>query len=1193
MKGEQVRQGRGSRRSVLGVALALLAVAGMVPAGMMAWPGEDRRVPATPDVPAVSPADESRARAAFAGLPLSFEANAGQHDPAVAFSSRGAAYDLFLTPTEAVFALPGQAEGPRGEASVLRMSLIGANPDPAIAGRDALAGKVNYLRGNDREQWQTGVSTYQKVAYDSVYPGVDLVYYGKGQELEYDFVVAPGADPSPIQLHFDGATDMTIDAGGDLVLDTPAGEVRQRRPHIYQDIDGSRVAVAGSFVLGAGGAVRFDLGAYDTAHPLVIDPVVTATYLGGTFYDVPEAVSADASGIYIAGQTRSSDFPRPDSSAYQTSNSCDGSGCPPEDAFVARLSPDGLALTAMTYFGTNSGGGEEETATGIAISSEGTVFIGGRTRGLAEAESFPTNVDAYDRTCTGPTATFVAEFDSNLAELLYSTCLQTGSSQGPTGMALDGGDVYLAGSAGSDFMAKNGFRDTVDSGGTNEAYLLRLDPSQPGTDSLVYATLVGGSGTESADDIVVKGGDVWLTGTTDSQDLTVTVPDNMLGGPQDGFFAGINTNRSGEESLEHLSYFGGSDFDVASDIAVGDDGDLYITGYTISTDLPQGANAYRAQGPFGDPVQPVQPDAFVARLRLTGNAFMPVYLSYLGGSAGELGSPRVAVGPDDTVYVAGGTQSEDFPRAGSPHQDEVPGESTPGAPVEDLFFAHLDTGVSGDESLLYSTFLAGSGRDVGPRDLSVDSDGNAVIVSDTDSVDFPLTPNAYQSSNAGSGDAFLVIVTPYSEAPVVDATELSPSTERSGVRVRISGSGFVNEETNVSFGDNLGTDVEVDNNGRLFVTVPGRTADAAQVDVRVAVGDVSEPEPYLLFTYEPTVGSAVVDPDCSRGFNQREITITGEDLDLIDSVTVDEKPVTPSTGNTRTQYTGFFEGDPSGTSAVMATVEVRTKDKARPVDSRDINYAPCDDGGGDNDPDDPVDPPPLPRGDTGTGNPAPPQDGGFTTSPGPGNAPTGGFTTTPGSTGVPPTGGFTTAPGSANVPTGGFTTAPGSGTAPTGGFTTAPGSANVPAGGFTNTPVASNVPSGGFTTAPGATATPSGAAFPGVTPVPGGSSVPSAGPSSPPPTPNPGAPPVAPVAGASPPGAPALGSTGDDASGAASRYSMVAAEQPLGIPPVAVAGAVMLVFFACALLVTSQAPRPGWQLAGGTGRRRPRVRGGY
>ncbi|MGH2772364.1 MAG: SBBP repeat-containing protein, partial [Actinomycetota bacterium] len=226
---------------------------------------------------------QAAARAAYGRLPLSFEPNRGQTDSQVEFLARGKGYTLFLTPKEAVISLlKGQPAGSQsagsvsGERSVVRMRLIGANPAAKASGQKLLAGKVNYLMGKVRSAWRTGIPTFGRVAFQGVYPGVNMLYYGDRQgQLEYDFVVAPGADPSAIRLSFEGAQGLSLDSKGDLIIQTGGAELRQHKPRLYQMINGKRHAVAGKFTLSGSNEVGFKIGSYSHSRPLIIDPTLS------------------------------------------------------------------------------------------------------------------------------------------------------------------------------------------------------------------------------------------------------------------------------------------------------------------------------------------------------------------------------------------------------------------------------------------------------------------------------------------------------------------------------------------------------------------------------------------------------------------------------------------------------------------------------------------------------------------------------------------------------------------------------------------------------------------------------------------------------------------------------------------------------------------------------------------------------
>src|SRR5207302_8150820 len=269
-------------------------------------------------------AAETRVSQSYGKLPLHFEANQGQTHQDVRFLARGAGYSLYLTAGEAVLVLtkpnpdakrdlrstperPGTQA--RGTPVVVRMSLVGAAPKPLVSGLEELPGKVNYLIGKPAK-WRTNVPTHAKVLYRAVYPGIDLVYYGNQRQLEYDFVVSPGADPERIVLGFQGAERLEINAEGELVLHAAGGAIHQRVPVIYQEIDGVRTKIEGRYVLKDAHRVGFKVAAYDQSRPLVIDPtLIYATYLGGNGGEQGIGIAVDAAGAaYVRGGTTSTDF---------------------------------------------------------------------------------------------------------------------------------------------------------------------------------------------------------------------------------------------------------------------------------------------------------------------------------------------------------------------------------------------------------------------------------------------------------------------------------------------------------------------------------------------------------------------------------------------------------------------------------------------------------------------------------------------------------------------------------------------------------------------------------------------------------------------------------------------------------------------------------------------------------------------
>ena len=355
----------------------------------------------------------------YGKLPLHFEPNLGQTDEQVKFMARGAGYALFLTATEAVLSLEkNEKDKTKAKRAVVRMQIEGANSAPESNGLDETAGKTNYFIGNDPEKWQTDVPNYEKVKYSKIYDGVDLVYYGNNQRLEYDFVVAPNADPDQIKLKFDGIKNAEIEKQtGDLLLETELGTIRQHKPFSYQIIDGKQTEIASLYKIEKSKdknfTVSFRLAEYDRSKELIIDPIlVYGSYLGGSLYDAGSGVTVDAQGnAYVTGTAASLNFPTTAGTIKPQKLNASW-----YDAFVTKVNPTGTAIVFSTYFGGEQGseGGED-----IEIDNDGNVyFLGSATL----ASDMPV-VNAYQSTFGGTDDGFLAKLNPTGSAIIYSTYL--------------------------------------------------------------------------------------------------------------------------------------------------------------------------------------------------------------------------------------------------------------------------------------------------------------------------------------------------------------------------------------------------------------------------------------------------------------------------------------------------------------------------------------------------------------------------------------------------------------------------------------------------------------------------------------------------------------------------------------------------------------------------------------------------
>ena len=392
-------------------------------------------------------------------MPISFEVNRGQTDGSVKFLARGRGYNLFLTATEAVLSLRKESPRAKGanhlagkmrgqessllshapsQTSTVRMKLVGANAGAEVTGQEQLPGKINYFKGRDASKWQTAIANYAKVKYQGVYRGVDLVYYGNQRELEYDFVVAPGADAGVIKLDFKGARKVHIAENGDLVLRTGAGDLHQRKPVAYQETDGARLAVDARYVI-TGGQVGFQISDYDASKPLIIDPIISySTYLGGSGnYEVGFGVAVDAAGnAYVVGTTASADYPVTPGAFQSTIGGNNSEG----DAFVTKLNATGTALVYSTYLG----GSARDFAWDIAVDADGNAYVTGDT----SSSDFPTTSGAFQAAHAAGTEVdgFVVKLDSAGSGLAYSTYLGGSGNEDSRAIAVNSlGEAYVTG----------------------------------------------------------------------------------------------------------------------------------------------------------------------------------------------------------------------------------------------------------------------------------------------------------------------------------------------------------------------------------------------------------------------------------------------------------------------------------------------------------------------------------------------------------------------------------------------------------------------------------------------------------------------------------------------------------------------------------------------------------------------------
>lgn len=694
----------------------------------------------------------------YGELPMRFEVNKGQTDAKVKFFARGNGYTVFLTPQEMVLSLrhvnaplsPDHVSLQKdvrsqsintpssSQNAVLRMKFLGSRSCPKVFGQEKLSGNSSYFKGGDSSKWHTSVSSYRRTRYRELYDGIDVVYYGNQGQLEYDFVVAPGANPGKIRLGFEGIDQLRLDQNGDLLMKLKGQEIRQNKPFVYQSINGNKKVVEGNYKLHGNHEVSFELAAYDSTKPLVIDPVICySTYLGGNGIDNGNGIAVDSEGnAYITGYTTSLDFPATELNS------------PFKDAFVTKVSKDGTAIIYSTYIG----GSDEDGGFSIAVDAWGNAYVTGYTF----SSDFPLkNPVQFQK--SGDADVFVTKLNTDGTAIIYSTFLGGNGAEQGNGIAVDAeGNACITGTTTSlNFPLKNAIQPQ--NLGSKTAYPMDdLDAfvtkiAADGT-SIVYSTYLGGSSSDYGWDIAVSSdGTAYVVGATSSFDFPINnATQNQNAGDNDAFITKINAKGN---AIEYSTYLGGSDTDYGKGIALDSNENVYITGNTASLNFPT-KNAIQSQnkGPNANTTDDY--DAFIAKVNTKGSGI--VYSTYLGGGLCDTGS-GIAVDSEGNAYATGGTYSPDFPVKDS-FQPQRKG-------TEDLYVTKINATGS---DIIYSSYLGGSKANTIPSgyleilssgsDIALDSDDSVYLTGRTATSDFPIK-SALQPQSGGVYDAIVVKIT--------------------------------------------------------------------------------------------------------------------------------------------------------------------------------------------------------------------------------------------------------------------------------------------------------------------------------------------------------------------------------------------------------------------------------------------------
>ncbi|HYI98021.1 MAG TPA: SBBP repeat-containing protein [Bryobacteraceae bacterium] len=660
-------------------------------------------------------------------MPLTFEPNRGQAPSDVRWISRTPDRTLLLTASEALLVMNGE------KATTVRMKLTGSNADARTEGVDKLKSISNYFLDNDPSQWRTAIPHYARVKYKAVYPGVDLVYYGAHRELEYDFVVAPGADSSQIELAYEGADKLRVEANGDLILEVNGRSIRQLRPKVYQMIGGKKQEIAAGYRIRNGKRVEFALAKYDRKRELIIDPVLQySTYFGQEGQDQSLSVATNATGdIYITGQTASTRF--------QTSGKAQPEPGGNSDAFIAKFTGGGDMLWT-SYLG----GRQVDVGRSIAVDESGNAYVVGTTN----SPEFPMRNAAYE-TFAGTFDAFLTKISSDGQQFLYSTFLGGSQYDDALDVAVNAqGDAYVAGQTLSfDLPVRNAFA-TAPAGGGQDTFVVKLATTRT---NVFYFTYVGGNGVDLATGLAIDAqGNAYVCGGTTSTVFPLQSPlQPAARGAQEAFLYKLGPNGN---TLLYSTFLGGALDDLAFRVAVDATGAAYLLGHTRSTDFPV-RGAFQTTLGGGS-------DVFVSKISPAGDAL--VYSTFVGGSLDDLGFADIVVDAAGSAYVAGYTSSTNFPTR-APIQASLNGGRN------DAFVARVSPQ---GNSLLYSTYIGGREQDE-ILGLALDRTGQVVIAGRTSSPDFPQATNQFIGNTLGQFDIFLARLSADTAINFISATPMA------------------------------------------------------------------------------------------------------------------------------------------------------------------------------------------------------------------------------------------------------------------------------------------------------------------------------------------------------------------------------------------------------------------------------------
>jgi hypothetical protein len=685
----------------------------------------------------ISPAIEEKKSigAQLSGFPLLFTENKGQWPDSILYRSSAMGFTMWFKQTgvcyqfkkkgkddfsqaeaaedDELLGIKGSSTSKSVEFSIIEAEYVGAEIPSAIEGIEQTEYRSNYFLGNKPNQWQTSVPSYKSLIYHDIYPGIDLRYHANGRQMEYDFVVSPGADYSKIGIRYKDAESLAIGSSGELVIKIPDGEIVEKPPDVFQYLNGQKVSIECRFSLIDDRSFGFAVeGKYSPANELIIDPVlVYSSYLGGLDYDGVWDIAVDEEGAaYITGVTYSHNFPvqNPFQSTYH-----EGYG----DAFITKVAGNGSHLTYSTFFG----GTGLDQGHGIAVDSQGAVYVAGQTG----SPDFPLE-NALQDVRGGYTDAFFLKLNNAGNSLLLGTYLGGSADEIARDLTVDdSGHAYIVGeTTSSDFPIKNAIQPYNNGG--RDAFVAKF----PSTgDNYIYSTYIGGASADISLAVTVDAtGAAYMTGQTESMDFPTFNPFQSDQLSRDAFVTKISDNGA---NLLYSTYLGGSGLDYGLSIDVESNGIACISGMTTSLNFPT-VNPYQNSNK-GDL------DILIAKLSAEGNNL--IYSTYLGGSSNDYGR-GIKIDASGSMTITGETYSDDFPIL-----DEIQSNQ----PGIDGYVAKLSN--SGIQ-LLFGTYLGGSGPDY-INGMALDNSGAVYVVGYTQSNDYILQHPFQDTFMGGDFEGFV------------------------------------------------------------------------------------------------------------------------------------------------------------------------------------------------------------------------------------------------------------------------------------------------------------------------------------------------------------------------------------------------------------------------------------------------------